>query len=143
MDLQVNFSLKCLFLRGVFLPKLPKLTQKPNVILKHEADVVDRVHQGGHSFQPKTEGKTGINLMIDAATLQNVWMDHAASAKFNPARSAAGAALPGLKFAVATAFETRKIEFGTWLGKREITRTKPRIRFFSVHPAQPLSDGSL
>ena len=74
---------------------------------------------GGQPVYAETPGKTGVAFGVYADGGENGRVDHPAAAKFDPARSRAGAATG------APAYPARHVELGRRLGKREETGPEP------------------
>jgi hypothetical protein len=64
---------------------LIKLLQKPHVVLEQETNVIQFVHQSAHAVDAESKGKAGKFFRIDTGAAQNVRMDHARPAQFDPA----------------------------------------------------------
>ena len=96
-------------------------------------DVVDVVHQGGHSFEAETEGEPGIYLGVDADSLEHVRVDHAGASQLDPARALTRAAAITFIYSGAVADEAREIELCGRFGEGEVTRAETGFRVFTVH----------
>src|SRR5699024_151833 len=109
-------------LNGTFIPDFPlsilELLQEPQVVLKHQADVVDAVFQHGDALDADAEGKAGIDLRVDAAVCQHVMMHDAAAEDFDPAGVLAQRA------ALAAAFKTGNVHLHAGLGEGEVGRAQ-------------------
>ena len=84
---------------------LPKLLQKPNIVLKHVPDVVDVVHQRGHAFEAEAEGEPGVFLRVDTDGTEHVRVHHSRAAELYPAGAFARAAALAFELAGAVTFE--------------------------------------
>lgn len=72
-----------------------ELLEELQVVLEHQADVVDAVFQHGDTLDADAKGKAGVLIRVDVAVLQNLAVDDAAAQNFDPAGVLAqGAALP-------------------------------------------------
>lgn len=43
-----------------------ELLQKPHIVIEHQTDIVERIHQRTHSLQAEAEGEAGIDGWVDA-----------------------------------------------------------------------------
>src|SRR3954466_7740181 len=62
-----------------------ELFEEAEVVFDEEADVVDAVLAHGDAFDAEAEGPAGVNFRIDFAVGEDVGVDHAAAAEFDPA----------------------------------------------------------
>ena len=66
--------------------RLPTLCQEElQVVLEHQADVVDAILQHGDTLDADAEGETGILVRVDIAVLQHLAVDNAAAQHLDPA----------------------------------------------------------
>ena len=62
-----------------------ELLEELQVVLEHQADVVDAVLQHGDALDADAEGEAGVLVRVDVAVLQNLAVDDAATQNFDPA----------------------------------------------------------
>ena len=71
-----------------------ELLEELQVVLEHQADVVDAVLQHGDALDANAEGEAGILIRVNVAVLQHLAVDNTAAQNFDPAGVLAqGAAL--------------------------------------------------
>ena len=71
-----------------------ELLEELQVVLEHQADVVDAVLQHGDALDANAEGEAGILIRVNVAVLQHFAVDNTAAQDFDPAGVLAqGAAL--------------------------------------------------
>src|SRR6185295_17156822 len=99
--------------------QLRELFKESKVVLKQQSNVIDVVHQTGHPIDSQPECEPREFLRIDADLFQYVWMNHSASAQFNPTRTLAHSA------SGASADITTEVDFRRRLGEWKIRRAKP------------------
>ena len=63
---------------------LLELAQKAEVVFEEEADVGDVVFSHSEPFNTETKGPAGILFAVIADGFEDVGVDHAAAAHFNP-----------------------------------------------------------
>ncbi len=114
--------------------------EKSHIVLEHQTNIVERIHQRTHSLQAEAEGEARINLRVNIAGSQNIRVNHSRTAEFNPARTFARATAFVFKRAGAAAFETGKIKLRARLGEREVRRAQANARFLAEQTAQPFAD---
>ena len=110
---------------------LSKLLQKSHIVLEHQTNVVERIHQAAHSLQTEAERETRINRRVNAAGAQNIWMNHSRTAELDPARTFARTAAFAVENSRTVTFEARKIEFRARFGEREVGRAQANARFLA------------
>ena len=91
-----------------------KLTQKAQVILEEQAQIIDAVTQHREALAAHAEREAGVAFRIDVAGAQHVRMDHAAAEHLEP-RARAILAIPA------------DIDFGAGLDEREIARPETHL----------------
>src|SRR5699024_8352562 len=76
-------------LNGTFMADFPlstfELLQEPQVVLKHQADVVDAVFEHGDALDADAERQARVDLGVDAAVLQHAVVHDAGAEDFDPA----------------------------------------------------------
>ena len=95
-----------------------ELLQEAQIVLGHQADVVDAVLEHGNTLDADAESKAGIDLGVDVAVAQNLLMHHAGTQDLNPAGVLAQRA------ALAAAGKTGDVNLNAGLGEREIARAQ-------------------
>ena len=67
-----------------------ELLEELQVVLEHQADVVDAVLQHGDALDANTEGEAGILIRVNVAVLQHLAVDNTAAQNFDPAGACTG-----------------------------------------------------
>ena len=62
-----------------------ELLEELQVVLEHQADVVDAVLQHGDALDANAEGEAGILIRVNVAVLQHLAVDNTAAQNFDPA----------------------------------------------------------
>src|SRR5947207_2710155 len=102
---------------------LTELFQKPHIVLKEEAYVVELVYAGAGTIDPETESEAGEFFGIYLHGAQNIRVDHARTTELNPSRPLANTAT------LAATVEAAVVNFGAGLSKRKIRRPEARPGF--------------
>ena len=95
-----------------------ELLEELQVVLEHQADVVDAIFQHGDALDADAKGEAGVLIRVDVAVLQNLAVDDAAAQNFDPAGVLAQGA------ALAVALEAADIDLDAGLGEREVGRAQ-------------------
>src|SRR5699024_288199 len=78
IDIDVTFEPTERYFHGVSPPLLLlELAQEAQVVLEHQADVVDAVLEHRDALKPDAERKAGVDFRVDAAVAQHVVVHHA------------------------------------------------------------------
>lgn len=104
-----------------------ELTQKPDVVFKKQADVVDPVFKHGDPFDSHSQGIAGVNPAVDAAQIEDIRVYHPATENLYPPGMFADIA------SVPTADMARDIHLGARFGEREIRRPQADLRIGPKH----------
>jgi len=103
-----------------------ELSQKPEIILKKQPDIVDTVFQHGDALHAHAEGEAGNFFRIVADEFENRRIDHAGAEDFQPAGPFADMA--PLTFGTRARTLTKEamnINFSARFGEWEKTRPEP------------------
>ena len=95
-----------------------ELLEELQVVLKHQADVVDAVLQHGDALDADAEGETGVLVRVDVAVLEDFAVDDAAAQHLDPAGVLAQGA------ALAAALKAADIDLHAGLGEGEVRGTQ-------------------
>ena len=95
-----------------------KLVQEACVVLREHTEVSNAIFEVCDALDAKTECVAGVNLAVDAASLEHIGVYHATAKNLNPACVLAETA------ALAAADVARDVHLGTWLGEGEVARTQ-------------------
>ena len=95
-----------------------ELFEEAQVVLEHQADVVDAVLKHGDTLDTNTESKAGVYLRVNAAVFQHAAVHNASPQNFDPAAVLAQGA------ALAVAFKATYVNLHTGLSEREIGRAQ-------------------
>ena len=96
--------------------------QELQVVLEHQADVVDAVFQHGDALDAYAEGETRILIRVNVAVLQHLAVDNTAAQNFDPAGVLAQGA------ALAAALKAADIDLHTGLGEGDVRGTQATCR---------------
>ena len=91
-----------------------ELLEELQVVLKHQADVVDAVLQHGDALDANAEGEAGILIRVNVAVLQHLAVDDAAAQHLDPAGVLAQGA------ALAVALEAAHVHLDARLSEGEV-----------------------
>src|SRR5688500_17408714 len=91
---------------------LPKLLEKPNIILEQQPNVIELVTSRARAIDAEAERKAGEFFRIDIRSAQNIGVHHPRPAQLNPYLPFADTA------AVTTAIEATVINLSARLGER-------------------------
>jgi hypothetical protein len=103
------------------------LSQKANIILGIEAEVIDAVFELTDAFDTHAKGKARILAAVDIEVVEHFGMDHAAAQDFDPAGMFANAATDSAADAAVD------VHFCTGFCEREIGRAETDADIFSEH----------
>ena len=105
-----------------------ELPKEPQVVLKHQADVVDAVLEHGDPLDADAEGDARVDLGVDVAVAQHLLVDDAAAQNFDPAGVLAEAA------ALAVAFKAADVHLDAGLGEGEVGRAQAGAHLAAEQP---------
>ena len=95
-----------------------KLFQKPQVIFKEQAQVVDLIFEHGNAFYSHSESESSVFCAVNATVFQYIRVNHSAAQDFYPSASFADVA------AFSAADVARDIHLGAGFCEGEIRWTK-------------------
>ena len=104
-----------------------ELPEETHVIFGEHAQVLDLVLEIGDALDTHTESITGINIGIDAASFENIRIDHTATEDLDPSGTLAEGA------SLAAAYVTAYIHLGRRFGEGEIRGTKTYFGLRTEH----------
>ena len=102
-----------------------KLVEEAHIVLREHAQVFHHIFQVGDALDAKSKGITAVHLAVDAARLEHIGVNHAATQNLYPASVLAETA------AFATAQHARDIHLGAGLGEWEVTGAQPDFGVFA------------
>src|SRR5438093_388286 len=104
---------------------LTELSQKSQVVLKKQPDIVDPILQHGDSLYPHAESESRKLLRIVADKTKHLGIDHTGTENFQPARRFAHpASLPFQNRSFAAANQTLDVDLSARFGERKETGPK-------------------
>ena len=111
----------------IYLQDSLELPQEPDVIFRIKSEIINPIPELCNAFNTHAKGETGMNLRIDIAISQNVWMHHAGTGNFYPT------AILTNRATVTMADQTGNINLRARFGKWKKRRTKTNVNILAIH----------